>query len=138
MRPYMTFSNCDIFECLTSNTLETKEAAKPHPAMLTRSDPRPSIPLTDEPATLTTMPAGPADGLAATATPLEAANNVREQKTESIPTGLQSIHPTWQPLWGHCACSSSQRRAHCHLIEEQQGNKDDFTLASPHSSSEPV
>ena len=74
----------------------------------------------------------------------------RELKVESIPTGPKSICLIQLPLWGcipptmgdlrwhHCACSSSQRRAHHHLIEEQWGHKDGSKLASPQRSPEPV
>ena len=81
MRPYMTFSDHDIFECLTSETPDPEEATQLHPAILTPTpDPRPGIPPTDEPATLTTAPAGLEDELAVTTIPLEAANNVERAK----------------------------------------------------------
>ena len=83
MRLYMTFSDCDVFECLTHETPETKveEASQPHPAIFTPTpDPRPSIPMADEPATLTTAPTGLADEPAVTTTLLEAANNMERAK----------------------------------------------------------
>ena len=83
MRPYTTSSDHNVFKCLTHEIPEAKveEAAQPHPAILTPTpDPRPSIPLADEPATLTTAPAGLADELAVTTTPLEAANNLERAK----------------------------------------------------------
>ena len=81
MRLYMTFNNCNVFECLTRETPEPEEATQLHPAMLTPTpDPRPGIPLTDEPATLTTASTGLADGPAVTTAPLEAANNMERAK----------------------------------------------------------
>ena len=145
MRLYMTSSDHDIFECLTHKTPEAKveEATQPHPSILTPTpDPRPSIPLADEPAALTTGPAGLADELAVPTAPLEAANNVERAK-DSEYTNWAEIHPSHQAAcvghipptlgdlrWHHHACSSSQRRACCHPTEEQWGNKDNFTLAS--------
>ena len=103
MRLYMTFSNHDVFKCLTHKTPEAKveEATQLHPAKPTPTpDTRPSIILADEPAALTTAPTGLEDEPAVPTTPLEAANNVDELKIMSIPTGLKSIHPAQQPLWG--------------------------------------
>ena len=58
-----------------------EEAAQPNPAILTPTpDPRPGILPTDGPAILTTAPAGLADELAVTTTPLETANNVESAK----------------------------------------------------------
>ena len=146
MRPYITFSNCHIFECLTceSPEAEVKEATQLHPAILTPTpDPRPSIPRPDEPAALTFVPVGLANELPVTTTPLEAANNVDRAKDKEYPnwTEIHPSHPTASvgctpPTlgdlgWHLHTCSSSWRRAHCNLMEEQQGSKDDSTSASP-------
>ena len=86
MRPYMTFSDCNAFGCLTCETPEPEEATQLLPAVLTPTpDPRPCIPPTDEPATLTTAPTGLADEPAVTTTPLEAANNVETAKDQEYP-----------------------------------------------------
>ena len=96
MRLYTTFSNHDGFESMTSKTPEAKvdEATQPHPAILTPTpEPRPSIPLADEPATLTTTPAGLADEPADTTTPPEAANNGERAKDQGCPNWTE-IHPS--------------------------------------------
>ena len=70
MKPYMTFSDCDIFEGLTHKTSEAgaEEAMQPNPTESTLADDPAALmtapsALADESATLITNPSVPAEEL---------------------------------------------------------------------------
>ena len=94
MKPYTTFSNCNIFECLTHGTSEAgvKEAIQPNPTKSTPADDPATLmtvtsALVNESAALVTTPSIPAEeSVAYITTPAVLADEPAESTTLLEPT----------------------------------------------------
>ena len=133
LKPYMTFSDHNVFEGLTCKTSEAgaEETMQPNPTESTLSDDPATLmtvpsALVDESATLITTPSKPAeesitlittpavlvDGPADPTTLPEATNDVGKLKIWSIQSGLKSILLIWWPPWGESPTLGDLRSHH--------------------------